>query len=139
LLKYTQGDKLSRNGAGKQVRAKIKPEQLRKPWKAQIVWSGEECDNLPKSIPNENAKDLCIVEASLERVQKVVKNDHWWSLGKRYHLAEFEVRVIPGSADLKFELSNMGRLVNTQNDTVQVDWDPPRGSVGSIDHLNRPF
>ena len=90
-------------------------------------------------MAHNSARTLCIVEADLQHVKRTIHNDHWWNLGKRYELADFEVKIIPGSADLKFQLWNNGMLVNSPEDSIEVKWDAPTMAVGDIAHLDYPM
>jgi hypothetical protein len=102
---------------------KLQPAQLHRPWKAQFVMSTVPREQLPSSIARNGVKHLCIIEAKLDRVSKTVCNHHWWNLGTRYELAMFDVKLIPGSADLKFHLLNNNRLINDEQDSVEVTWE----------------
>ena len=118
-----QGDKITEKGISKTFKAKLQPAQLRRPWKAQFVLSTAPRDRLPPSVAKENnVRTLCIVEAMLDNVSRKVKNHHWWNFGMRYELALFEIRLIPGPADLKFQLWNDNKLVNSSDDSIEVRW-----------------
>jgi hypothetical protein len=134
-----QGDKVTAEGISKRFKAKLQPAQLRRPWKAQFVMSTVPKEQLPPSVARDSVKNLCIVEAKLENVSKTVRNHHWWNLGTRYELAVFDVKLIPGSADLKFQLLNDNRLVNDEQDSVEVTWEAPdnkfAAELDEIDHV----
>lgn len=109
-------------GVSKHVRAKLQKAQLDKPWRAQFVLSTEKRDRLPTDLTSKMVKTLCIVEADLRFIDRITKNGHWWQFGQKYELAEFDLRLIAGSADLKFQLWNHGKLITGQNESVAVDW-----------------
>lgn len=84
-------------------------------------------ENLPRSLKQDGAKVLCEVESVLTEVEMKAKNRHWYNRGERYLRANFDVRVILGAADLKFQLwSKGGRICSRDHDTIEVKWDPPR-------------
>jgi hypothetical protein len=123
LIFTIQGDKVTETGISKRVTAKLQQRQLQRPWKAQFVFSTAPSDQLPPSVARENVNNLCIIEASLENVSKTLHNHHWWNRGRRYHSAVFDVKLIPGSADLKFQLLNNNRIINNEDDSVEVTWE----------------
>jgi len=131
-LTNSQGDNIGQEGVSKHVRAKLQKTQLQKPWRAQFVISTERRENLPQGLSSVTVKTLCIVEADLRFIDRVTKNGHWWQLGHRYELAEFDLKLIPGSADLKFQLWNNGRLITGENESVAVDWGAGRPVMEQI-------
>jgi hypothetical protein len=136
-----QGDIVTEEGISKRFKAKLQPAQLRRPWKAQFVMSTVPREQLPSSIARDSVKNLCIIEAKLDNVSKTVRNHHWWNLGTRYELAVFDVRLIPGSADLKFQLLNNNRLINDEQDSVEVTWEAATNKsspeLNEMDHMYR--
>lgn len=134
-----QGDKVTDNGVSKRVTAKLQQRQLQRPWKAQFVFSTAPPDQLPQSVARENVKNLCVVEASLQNVSKTLRNQHWWNLGRRYELALFDVKLVPGSADLKFQLLNNNQVINTEEDSVEVTWEAatkrPVPNINDLDSM----
>lgn len=110
-LTQSQGDRVDENGVSKHVRAKLQKAQMQKPWRAQFVISTAPRERLPQDLSSENVKTLCIVEADLRHIERITKNGHWWQLGQKYQLAEFDLRLLAGSADLKFQLWNHGMFL----------------------------
>ena len=134
-----QGDIITERGISRTFKAKLQPAQLRRPWRAQFVLSTAPRGTLPPSIASENdVKTLCIVEAMLDNVSRKVKNHHWWNFGVRYELALFDIKLVPGPADLKFQLWNDNRLVNSDDDGIEVRWDAVVRdlSIPELDELN---
>lgn len=123
LTFVVQGDKVAEAGISKHMTAKLPQRQLQRPWKAQFVFSTAPSDQLPSSVARENVQNLCIIEASLENVSRTLHNQHWWNRGRRYASAAFDVKLIPGSADLKFQLLHNNRVINDEDDSVEVTWE----------------
>ena len=98
-------------------------------------------EHLPSSIARDSVKNLCIIEAKLDNISKTLRNHHWWNLGTRYELAVFDVKLIPGSADLKFQLLNNNRIINDEQDSVEVTWEAARSKpspeLHEMDHMFR--
>jgi len=135
-----QGDKVTAEGISRRFKAKLQPAQLRRPWKAQFVMSTVPKDQLPPSVARDGVKNLCIIEAKLDNISKTVYNHHWWNLGTRYELAIIDVKLIPGSADLKFQLLNNNRIVNDEHDNVEVIWEAPNSKFTSkVDERDNMF
>ena len=78
---------------------------------------------LPTTLSHRGVRSLCSVQADISQTKRIVKNGHWWNFSRRYELTVLDVKILPGSADLKFELWNEGRLLNGENDKVEVKWD----------------
>jgi hypothetical protein len=64
-----------------------------------------------------------------------LKNRHWWSLGKPYRRCNYDVKVVIGPADVRFQLWFEGTMVIAGN-PITVQWEasaappPPIGSDG---------
>jgi hypothetical protein len=123
LTFVVQGDKITETGISKHVKAKLQQRQLQRPWKAQFVFSTAPSDQLPSSVARENVQNLCIIEANIENVSRTLHNQHWWNRGRRYESAALDVKLIPGSADLKFQLLHNNRVINNGDDSVEVTWE----------------
>lgn len=93
--------------------------------------STEPHGQLPTSMNQDGAKVLCGVESVLrdKGVDMKLKNRHWYSKGERYLRVRFDIKVILGAADLKFQLRSKNNVVlNNDHDAIQVKWDPPQRS-----------
>ena len=42
---------------------------------------------------------------------------------RRHESAAFDVKLIPGSADLKFQLLHNNRVINNEDDSIEVTWE----------------
>ena len=67
---------------------------------------------------------LCEIQSDLTTADEskfVEKNKRFWSLGKHYLKVEYQVRVLIGPADIRFELwFNNQKLSRDQS--IKVDW-----------------
>ena len=69
-----------------------------------------------------------------------LKNQHWYNLKHQYSLADFDVRVIVGPADLKFQLvTKDGEALNDDHNEIEVKWEPPRPATNPRAQVNRFF
>ena len=118
-----QGDKVTETRISKHVTAKLQQRQLQRPWTAQFVFSTAPSDQLPFSVARERVQKLFTVEVSLENVSRTLHSQHWWNGGTIRVSAAFDVKLIPGPADLKFQLLHNNRVINNEDDSVEVTWE----------------
>ncbi len=53
-----------------------------------------------------------------------VKNRHWYNRGNEYVRAKFNIKVILGAADIKFQLQTKDEKVfSNTHDTIEVKWE----------------
>jgi hypothetical protein len=114
---------------------------MRKPYRAQLVSSQKETHSLLQSMAERDALwDVCVVTIDLNRMHRLVSNNHWWKFVERFELVRFVLKLIPGFADLQIRLTSGRRLMNGENDRFQVEWHsrtrPP--SLRSFKELDRP-
>jgi hypothetical protein len=83
----------------------------------------------------DSVKTVCEVNATLDEIDMKVKNRHWYNRGPRYLRAEFDVKTLIGPADLGFQVWTKNGVCNTDHDSIDVKWDPPRikSTAGSDD------
>lgn len=128
---YFQGENVPSDGFSKPYWLKVKPGQEDHSWKTNIIMSTEPRERLPTSLDQDGAKVLCGVESMLKDkgVDMKLKNRHWYNKGEKYLRVRFDIRVILGAADLKFQLQSKNKVVlNNDYDAIQVRWDPPQRS-----------
>ncbi|KAL9137562.1 MAG: hypothetical protein Q9175_001216 [Cornicularia normoerica] len=126
-----QGENVPSDGFSKPYWLKVKPGQENHSWKTNIIMSTEPRERLPTSLDQDGAKVLCGVESVLKDkgVDMKLKNRHWYNKGEKYLRVRFDIRVILGAADLKFQLQSKNNVVlNHDYDAIQVRWDPPQRS-----------
>jgi hypothetical protein len=124
-----QGVNVPRTGVSKQYQLKLNPSDSAKQWKTQIVMSELPAGQRPKSMRGVDGRvqRVCLVDASLMNVETKLKNRHWYSRGKKYLRAEFDVRTVIGNADLKFQIWSKGGVkLNSDHKAIDVKWDAPR-------------
>lgn len=85
---------------------KMSPGKEAQLWQTHVVMSTVPREQLPQSLSQDGAKRLCEVESVLKDkgVKMKVKNRHWYSRGNEYVRAKFNIKVILGAADIKFQL-----------------------------------
>jgi hypothetical protein len=104
--------------------------------------STEAHEHLPQSMAESDlVRTLCVISVDIRRVQRKVRNHHWWNFGERYEQAQLVLRLIPGYADLQFRLISGGMLLNKEDDKVDVAWTagPRPPSIWDVDDLGQPF
>ena len=88
-------------------------------------------EHLPTSLDQDGVQLLCSVESLLKDpgIDMKLKNRHWYDRGEKYIRVRFNVKVVLGSADLKFQLESRGKqLLSRDHEVIQVNWDPPKES-----------
>lgn len=114
---------------------KVTPGDPRRAFPTSVI----ECNLDAPYLPNQMTPDtrvLCEISSDLSSADEkkfTEKNKRFWSLGKHYFKVEYQVRVIIGPADIRFELwFNNQKLSRDQS--IRVDWTPaptmpPAGQV----------
>ena len=124
---------MSSQGILKPFVMKIKPGHEGNMWRTHIVMSTVESKSLPSNLSHEGVTQLCDVTSILkdQGVEMKLKNRHWYNRKEKYLRAKFDVKVILGAADLKFQLLTKDRkVISRDHDAIQVRWEPPKpGSV----------
>ena len=122
---------------------KIKPGREGKLWQTHVVMSTVPSDQLPSSLNQDGARRLCDVESVLKDrgVEMKLKNRHWYQRGEKYLRAKFDIKVILGAADLKFQLQSKTKdVLSKDHDEIQVKWELPRqNSADDDDGLAAPY
>lgn len=117
---------MASDGISKPYRMKLRPGDEHNAWKSHVVISTNPRERLPRSMKQDGAKRLCEFESVLDGVDLKLKNRHWYNFGEKYLRAQFDVKVVLGAADLKFQLwSKGGRVCSKDHETIEVKWDPP--------------
>ena len=121
-----QGQNISvAEGIKHRYRLKLDLGDERVPWKTQIVMSSLPANQLPKSMKREGAKPVCIVESVLGNTDMKLKNRHWYNFAPQYQRADFDVKVIVGAADLKFQLWGKDGRMSKDHEEIEVQWNSP--------------
>ena len=54
-----------------------------------------------------------------------LKNRHWYNRGEKFWRFKFDIKVVIGAADLKFQLLTKDkRVINEDHDSIEVTWQP---------------
>ncbi|KAL9074642.1 MAG: hypothetical protein Q9157_004316 [Trypethelium eluteriae] len=105
----------------------------------EVVVSYDEKDVLPNfSGPGKCVQKLCDIESDLSSASEKEfkeKNRRIWQFGQRYFQVKYQIKVIIGPADLRFELWFNGQKLS-KDKPIKVEWASPTAS--SIPALKSP-
>jgi hypothetical protein len=73
----------------------------------------------------------CAVESVLDPADMKRKNRHWYNFAPEYNRAEFDVKVIIGAADVRFELWGKNGRKSKDHTDIAVKWEPPPQNASS--------
>lgn len=121
-----KGENVSTSGVLKPYVMKIKPGKENQLWQTHVVMSNVPREQLPRSLDQDGAKRLCDVESILKDkgLDMKVKNRHWYNRGDKYLRAKFNIKVILGAADLKFQLQTKDRkILSNDHENIDVKWE----------------
>ncbi|EKG18078.1 hypothetical protein MPH_04768 [Macrophomina phaseolina MS6] len=125
-----KGDSIAvRRGIRHPYRLKRALGTERAPWRTQIVMSALPPDQLPSSLKQQKGQphsvsSVCTIESSLEHADMQRKNARWYHWAREYWLAEFEMRILLGPADLRFQLwGKDGQRLDREERDVAVEWE----------------
>jgi hypothetical protein len=81
---------------------------------------------------------LCEIQSDLSTADAkkfIEKNKHFWKLGKHYFRLEYQVKVLIGPADIRFELWFDNQKLS-KDQAIRVEWMPaPAGEIHHIAEL----
>ena len=126
-----KGENISTDGILKPYILKVPRGKEDSLWQTHVVMSDLPRNQLPTNLSQDGAKRLCDVESVLKDrgVEMKMKNRHWYNRGEKYVRARFDIKVILGSADLKFQLQTKDMTVlSRDHDAIQVKWEVPKQS-----------
>ena len=129
LICKRQGENISSNGILKPFAMKVNPGDEGTFWRTSIVMSDVDREKLPSNISQSGVTRLCSIAAVLkdQGVDMKLKNRRWYNRGEKYLRANFDIKVILGAADLKFQLVTKNeRVFSEKHDPIEVKWEPPR-------------
>jgi hypothetical protein len=81
--------------------------------------------HLPQSMKKGGVQQVCSLDIATGYVDKKLKNRHWYNLKPIYWRATFDVRVVVGAADLKFQLWNKDnrQIMSKEHEPIRVKWE----------------
>ncbi|KAL8801041.1 MAG: hypothetical protein Q9182_004733 [Xanthomendoza sp. 2 TL-2023] len=106
---------------------KVTPGDPRRAFPTSIVESNADEPFLPHHMGAGDAHVLCEIESDLSTADESKfkeKNKHFWSLGKHYFKVDYEVKVLIGPADVRFELWFNGQKLSKDR-PIKVEWQAP--------------
>ncbi|KAF2646542.1 hypothetical protein P280DRAFT_464746 [Massarina eburnea CBS 473.64] len=104
---------------------KVTPGDSRIAFPTSVIESSLEASELPTQM-NPDTRILCEISSDLSTASQerfVEKNKNFWSVGKRYYRVEYEIHVLIGPADIRFELWFDNKKLSKDH-SIKVDWMP---------------
>ncbi|KAJ5930551.1 hypothetical protein N7466_006044 [Penicillium verhagenii] len=115
-------------GLAKSFQLKMDKGRENDPWKVSVVMSTLPPDELPSSLSHRGVQRVCDLDISTEKVDKKLKNRHWYNTKPTFWRTVFDVKVVVGPADLSFQLWSRDRMIrSTGHDAIAVKWMPAAG------------
>ncbi|KAF2497224.1 hypothetical protein BU16DRAFT_617235 [Lophium mytilinum] len=102
---------------------KLSPGDPRRAFPTSIITSDVDKEYLPFNM-SPNARLLCEIESDLSTADEkrfVEKNKQFWKVAKHYFKVEYQIRVIIGAADIRFELWFDGQKLSRDH-PIRVEW-----------------
>jgi hypothetical protein len=78
--------------------------------------------SLPTSMRRDGATTVCALESVPDYWDLKLKNRHWYNFKPKYYRAEFDVQVLVGSADLKFQVLGRNGALSKKHEDISVRW-----------------
>ncbi|KAL8837217.1 MAG: hypothetical protein Q9176_005848 [Flavoplaca citrina] len=106
---------------------KMSPGDPRRAFPTSIVESHADEPFLPHHMDAGDAHVLCDIESDLSSADESKfkeKNKRFWSFGKHYLRIDYDVKVLIGPADVRFELWFNGQKLS-KDQPIKVDWQAP--------------
>ncbi|KAL8901352.1 MAG: hypothetical protein Q9207_005247 [Kuettlingeria erythrocarpa] len=103
---------------------KMSPGDPRRAFPTSIVESDAEEQFLPYHMGIGDARVLCEIESDLSTADETKfkeKNRRFWNLGKHYFKVDYDVKVLIGPADVRFELWFNGQKLS-KDQSIRVEW-----------------
>ncbi|KAH8694872.1 hypothetical protein BGW36DRAFT_299998 [Talaromyces proteolyticus] len=120
-----QGKPVPYTGITKEFQLKMQRDENDEVWKVHIVMSTLSPSNLPQSMNQGGAQQVCSLDIATEFADRKLKNRHWYNFKPAYWRATFDVKVMVGPADLKFQLWNKEtRIRSRDHQPIRVKWEP---------------
>lgn len=104
---------------------KVTPGDPRRAFPTSVIECNLDAPDLPDQM-NQATRVLCEISSDLSSADEkkfTEKNKRFWSLGKHYFKVEYQVRVIIGPADIRFELWFDNQKLS-RDQSIRVDWAP---------------
>ncbi|KAI4122382.1 MAG: hypothetical protein LQ338_005855, partial [Usnochroma carphineum] len=105
---------------------KMSPGDPRRAFPTSVVESHADEQLLPYYMGSGDAHILCEIESDLSTADETKfkeKNKRFWRLGKHYFQVDYEVKVLIGPADVRFELWFDGQKLS-KDQPIKVEWMP---------------
>ncbi|GME65813.1 HSP70 family protein [Neofusicoccum parvum] len=104
---------------------KLTPGDPQRAFPTWIIKSDNDVDLLPFQM-GPGAEILCEIQSDLSGADQrefKEKNRRFWQASQRYYIVEYQIQVIIGPADLRFELWFNGQKMS-RDQPIRVEWAP---------------
>ncbi|KAK0609780.1 hypothetical protein DIS24_g12269 [Lasiodiplodia hormozganensis] len=104
---------------------KLTPGDPQRAFPTWIIKSDNDVDILPFQM-GPGAEILCEIQSDLSNADQrefKQKNRRFWQTSQRHYLVEYQIQVIIGPADLRFELWFNGQKLS-RDQPIRVEWSP---------------
>jgi len=104
---------------------KLSPGDPRRAFPTSIITSDVDKQYLPFNM-SPHTRILCEIESDLTSADEnrfTEKNKQFWRFAKHYFKVEYQVKVIIGAADIRFELWFDGQKLS-RDQPIRVEWSP---------------
>ncbi len=114
----------------KKFEHKLAANESNRSWPVTIVHSYLDPKNLPPSLAHPGVSKLCEVTSNLagvdqsQMVAKRGKKRYIFFKGAKHFILEFDMRVILGPADVRFELWFEGKKFSANHEPIKVSRPP---------------
>ncbi|KKY22242.1 putative hsp70 family protein [Diplodia seriata] len=104
---------------------KLTPGDPQRAFPTWIIKSDNDADILPFQM-GAGAEILCEIQSDLSNADQRdfrEKNRHFWQTSQRHYIVDYQIQVIIGPADLRFELWFNGQKLS-RDQPIRVEWSP---------------
>ena len=136
-----QGQSVSSEGVTKPFYINFRPGEENQVWRCKVAMSEEKGNKLPANLSEYGVEEVCSIEWVIKDgvVGKKTKNRHWWQCRPKYIRFEFDVKVVLGPADIKFQLQTKDQKVfSKEHEGIKVTWYAPNEASASVPHMEEP-
>ncbi|ORY19169.1 hypothetical protein BCR34DRAFT_472143 [Clohesyomyces aquaticus] len=114
---------------------KVSPGDPRRAFPTSVVECGMDARYLPDQMTGDT-RILCEIQSDLSTADEkkfTEKNKRFWKMSRHYFKVEYQVKVVIGPADIRFELWFDNQKLS-RDQPIKVEWSPVPAPVPSMFH-----